>query len=234
MTEPTENPPKESTSYYRVFTTHKKPRPKTTINIARKGSIVKERCKQLSEVALNLFPDRVISDLDLKDLVMLYVGADKETIRSYTGYNGHIRAGKYGENQVVGLARKGYLELLGFMHKIGHGKWLIHSQMTIQEAVNDSHTYRECVGSGFNSEEKISLSPSSAACVEGQASEEVKRVAIYKQINNNTREKERLFTPKISEDDSNLEFLRLLKGAKPLPSPDKGHISWGTLEEGTV
>lgn len=202
-----------------TFTTHRK-KPKTTINISRKGSVVKERCKQLCEVALGLFPDRVVPDVDLKDLVMMYIGADKETVRSYCGYYGHIRQGKMGESQTIGLARKGYLELLGLAHKIGHGKWVIHSQVTLQEPVKDDYTYRESVGCGFDSKEKISLSPSGVDDVEGQALEERKGVANNELeealllTNNNyyyTTEKERFFTPKIcpkiSDPDAYLKVL---------------------------
>ena len=62
-----------------------------------------------------MFPDRILSEEDLTDLILMYIGGDKETVRAYKGYNGHIRAGCCGDNKIVGLSRKGYLELLGFI-----------------------------------------------------------------------------------------------------------------------
>ena len=217
-----------------IFTTQRK-KPKTSVDICRKGSIVKERCKQLSEVALGLFPNRIISDVDLKDLVMMYIGCDKETVRSYTGYYGHIRQGKCGDNQVVGLSRKGYLELLGFMHKIGHGRWLIHAQVTLQETVSSPPTYKEGVSSGFDSKEKIYLSPSGSACRERQALEDTKGVAISKLEEEEAIEKERNFTPKIYGETQQKPRLSGLETAilyaKPTAADqDRSKVDWGVQE----
>src|SRR4030065_384508 len=87
---------------YTTFTTCRK-KPKTTINISRKGSIVKEKCRQLTETIERLCPNRVINDEDLVFLIQESIGADKETIRAYKGYSGHIRAGRCGDNKIVGL-----------------------------------------------------------------------------------------------------------------------------------
>jgi hypothetical protein len=145
---------------------------------------------------------------------MMYIGSDKETIRSYCGYYGHIRQGKCGDNKVVGLARKGYFELLGFGHKIGQGRWVIHAQSVLCEAVNSPPAYKEgCVGF----KEKISLSPCVRGSVGGEALEGVKGLAITTSNNNNTSEKERNFSPKIygrvERADANLRFLEQLAEA---------------------
>jgi hypothetical protein len=207
----------------KTFTTHCK-KPKTTINISRKGSIVKERCRQLSEIALNLFPDRVITDLDLKDLVMMYIGGDKETVRSYTGYYGHIRQGRYGDNKVVGLARKGYFELLGFGHKIGHGRWLIHSQSVLFEAVNSPPAYKELVSGGFGSKEKISLSATSP-CV---ACEKPGNTEAKERKEEEASEKERNFSPMIYGEQSQSEAAILQ--ATPCNESDRAKVFWGCKE----
>jgi hypothetical protein len=145
----------EKVTLEKTFTTTRK----TTVDICRKGSVVKERCRQLSEVALNLFPSRVLSDDDLSDLIMMYIGADKETMRAYKGYSGHIRAGRCGDNHIVGLSRKGYLELFGFMHKIAGRRWVVHAQAKLSSQAS------EISNSGFGSKEKISLSLSGVGCV---------------------------------------------------------------------
>ncbi len=219
----------------KIFTTGRKPR--TTINISRKGSVVKERCKQLSEIALNLFPERVIPDADLKDLVMMYVGADKETVRSYTGYYGHVRQGRCGDNQLVGLSRKGYLEMLGFMRKVGHGRWAILGQTSLCESVSFPHTYKDSCQVGSN--KKISLSLSGSGVASGQAFEETKRVAITTSNNNNTSEKERNFSPMIypmiseelSVDKFSSEETDVLAAKPCAKEPDKGRVDWGACEE---
>jgi hypothetical protein len=214
--------PERGTLEKKVFTNQRK-KPKTTINISRKGSIVKERCRQLCEIALRLFPNRIISDCDLKGLVMMYVGCDKETIRSYCGYYGHIRQGKYGDNRVVGLSRKGYLELLGFAHKVGHGRWLLHAQMTLCESGNSPPAYYE--GSHVDSKEEISLSSSGSYDVSGQAFEGTKRVANRERQEEEASEKERNFTPRIyGESSQKAQFSSLedaILRAKPSDEPDR-------------
>jgi len=138
-----------------VFTTKPKHPRRTTINVSRKGSIVKEKCRQLTEVALSLFPERHISHEDLADLVKMYAGGDKETVRSYLGYSGCLRRNKRtGEGYVFGNRRKGYLELFGFMHKTNHAMWTIHAQMKFPDASMVSNTNEE---SRLLFKEKISL-----------------------------------------------------------------------------
>jgi len=103
---------------------------KTTIDICRKGSIVKEKCKQLTETASHLFPDGIIENIDLESMVEDYCGADKETVRAYLGYAGHVRRSKKtGEGYVVGERRCGYLEKFGFMHRINRKTWRINQQL---------------------------------------------------------------------------------------------------------
>jgi hypothetical protein len=115
-----------ASNVFRSFTTERK----TSINIARKGSIVKERCRQLSEIALDLSSDRKISEEDLAYLVERYIGADKETKRAYLGYYGRIRRTRSGEGYVVGQSRTGYLEKFDFMHRAGR-TWIIHAQVKL-------------------------------------------------------------------------------------------------------
>jgi hypothetical protein len=206
----------------KVFTTQRK-KPKTTINISRKGSIVKERCRQLCEIAVRLFPNRIIPECDLKDLVMMYIGCDKETIRSYCGYYGHIRQGKYGDNRVVGLSRKGYLELLGFAHKVGHGRWMIHAQITLLEAVNPPPAYKESCS--VESKEKISLSACDVDNVDKQPNPLAGREVNRQREEEEASEKERNFTPRIYGNASHkAQFSSLddvILRAKPSDEPDR-------------
>jgi hypothetical protein len=103
---------------------------KTTIDICRKGSIVKEKCKQLTETASRLFPDGLIKNTDLEALIEDYCGADKETVRAYLGYAGRIRRSKKtGEGYILGEKRRGYLEKFGFMHRIDRDTWRLNQQV---------------------------------------------------------------------------------------------------------
>jgi len=138
-----------------AFTTEHKGMRKTSIDISRKGSIVKERCRQLAEMALDFWPDRKISEEDLAYFVERYIGSDKETVRAYLGYYGRIRRAKTGEGYLVGQARKGYLEKFGFMHRAGRS-WVIHAQVKLKSG-SLSYQNNECSDS---SKEKIYLSSS--------------------------------------------------------------------------
>ena len=178
-----------------TFTTERKPKLKSSINISRKGSIVKERCRQLTDIALELFPDRRISDEDLDYLISRYVGGDRETRRAYKGYHGRVtRSKSSGEGYVQGQTRKGYLEIFDFMHKIGHNVWVIHAQMKLSEPQIPYHN-NETSEKEKASKEKISLSQrgnSDTVSDLGHGD-----VVVQKQINNNNTVRERNFTPKI-------------------------------------
>ncbi|MEM3823966.1 MAG: hypothetical protein QXH87_03450 [Candidatus Bathyarchaeia archaeon] len=152
-----------SASTFKSFTTERKPKPRTNINIARKGSIVKEKCQQLCEMLLELYPEKTISEDDLVFWIMRYIGADRNTIRAYIGFNGSIARNKRtGEGFIKGMQRKGYLETLGFMHRINRNTWLIHYQsslpqfnMEAENAETANNTYE--ANGEFCSKEKISL-----------------------------------------------------------------------------
>ncbi len=205
-------------SIAKVFTTEKKH--KTTIDISRKGSIIKEKCKQLTEIVLSLYPDRRVPDDDLDYLISRYVGADRETRRAYKGYYGRIRRSKRtGEGYVIGSSRKGYLEIFGFMHRINNNKWFIHAQMKLPEAqmvsnVDESADLSLSTNEGLAkvvSKDKISL------CVTEK---------IENKLNNNTTERERNFTPKIPQRFSlSREELAILN-AKSCQEPDGAKIEW--------
>jgi len=170
-----------------TFTTEPKHKPRTTINISRKGSIVKERCKQLIQIIADLFPDRVLTDNDLLCLIQDYIGADRETIRAYKGYSGHIRAGRCGDNHLVGLSRKGYLEAFGFLRKVSGRRWMI-----CQTAFPLSSS--DCVQLG--SKEKISISVSQGERARENRFEKV--VSLNGELEEEeVGERERNFTPKI-------------------------------------
>lgn len=143
----------------RILPVKEKPKrqPRTTINICRKGSIVMERCRQLTETALELFPNRKISSEDLEYLITKYIGGDRGTIRAYMGYRGRVaRSKSSGEGYVVGNPKKGYLETFGFMHRISNGEWVIHAQMKLSNAGLGNHNNE---GVEKKSMKKISLSP---------------------------------------------------------------------------
>jgi hypothetical protein len=161
---------------------------------------------------------------------MMYIGCDKETIRSYCGYYGHIRQGKYGDNRVVGLSRKGYLELLGFAHKIGHGCWMIHVQITLSEPVNPSPAYKESCS--VESKEKISFS---ACDVDNVQPNPLAGREVNRQREEEAIEKERNFTPRIyGEARQKAEFSRLedaILRAKPSDEPDRAKTNLGKASE---
>lgn len=203
---------KEKTTF--AFTTKPK-KPRTTINISRKGSVVKERCRQLTEIALNLFPDRVISEEDLVYLIQEYIGTDKETVRSYLGYRGHIRAGRCGDNRVVGLVRKGYLEVLGFMHKIVGRRWVIHAQTILSS--QDMNEAKSLV-----SNEKISFSLSQPQSQRKESESDV--VTATNELEEEDTEKERNFSPMIYGEEATA-----ILTAKPTPEPDKSKVKWPEL-----
>jgi hypothetical protein len=213
-----------------AFTTERK-KPRTTINISRKGSIVKEKLAQLTEIALNLFPNRVVTNEDLKDLIQMYIGADKETVRNYMGYFGHIRAGRCGDNRVVGLSRKGYLETFGFMHR-SHGNWVIHAQSVLSS---------QDMNSGLESNEKISISHNNMPITSWKGSEG--KLGTVSPSSNELEEeedteKERNFSPMIYpkildislKDIKQLQLNPLEKAilrAKPCEEPDRSKVDWG-------
>ena len=154
-------------------------------------------------------PDRVISDEDLAYLIERYIGSDKETVRAYKGYLGHIRSGRCGDNRIVGLSRKGYLEKFGYLRKIPGHKWVIcqtalfsHKGMTVGD-----------VGSG--SKEKISFSQCGTEIVEKQPNPLAGREASRRLVEEEDTEKERNFTPKIYENE-----LRVFN-AVPFAEPDR-------------
>lgn len=221
----------------KTFTTHRK-KPKTTIDISRKGSIVKERCKQLMEIIEDLFPERVLSDDDLICLIQDYIGADKETVRSYRGYSGHIRAGRCGDNKIVGLSRKGYLEIFGYLRKIPSRRWMI-----VQSVLSPQDREVSVSGNASNetSNEKISISPSLAEkSVVNPSSLECLNVVngsnvvggmggSKELVEEEDTEKERNFAPKISPMNFNYAESELLK-AGPREEPDGSKVNWGAVQ----
>jgi len=209
-----------------VFTTHRK-KPKTTINIFRKGSIIKTKCTQLTKAIVEMYPeDGIISDEDLLCLIQDNIGADKETIRAYKGYAGHIRAGRCGDNRIVGVSRKGYLEVMGFLRKIPGHRWAV-CQAVLPSQVTSSEKVSESCGSN----EKISISTPSENIVQNQLFSEPKKATDANCGNSLEKkeviEKERNISPKIPpknlqftpEDDEGLLFLdRLADAGKKIVS----------------
>jgi len=228
----------------KTFTTESKHKPKTTIKINRKGNIVKEKCRQLTEIVLNLFPDRIISHKDLAFLVMDKIGGDRGTIRAYMGYNGYVKHSNSGNlSIVIGKKRKGYLETFGFMTRKGM-KWIIHAQSQLLPPHTPLSLNNECVSKNY-SKENFSLSQSPTLQINterlsdcrGQGDSECETDSSSKINNNNNTERERNFTPKIigkieSITDKNLEFLERLAKATPVEDEDLARkkcpkIKWG-------
>jgi len=174
------------------FTTERKHKHKSTINISRKGSIVKERCRQLTEVALDLCPNRRISHRDLTFLVKEYIGADRNTVRAYLGYKNRVsHSKKPGQlSKIIGHTREGYLVTFGFMHPIAGKFWLIHAQSQLSPLSpspplrNNESIDRKII------KENISLSQ--------DREKHTVNVSYTNRINNNNTVRERNFTPKIS------------------------------------
>ena len=203
---------------------------RTTIGISAKGSIVKEKCRQLSEIALNLFPDRRVPDQDLGDLIQRYIGGDRETIRAYKGYHGSIRRSKRsGEGYVIGNMRKGYLEVFDFMHRVSHGEWVIHAQMKLPNADLEHHN-----NEGLSQkviEDKISLS---TRVKETTTNRETEEIVVSRKYNNNNTERERNYLWKIGEPNREETYSKhteaypltpeeeALLNAKYCEEPDRG------------
>ena len=185
-----------------TFTTEPKKPKHTTIDISRKGSIIKEKCRQLTEIALELFPVRRIPDEDLAYLIRRYIGGDRETVRAYMGYKGTVKRSKRtGEGYVAGNSRKGYLETFDFMHKVSLNEWVIHAQMKLQNADSEHHNHE---GLSENvSKEKISLSERGKATATGEGLGHGEVAVESREINNNNNNtvRERNFTPKIYSKD---------------------------------
>jgi len=193
--------------YERVtFTTERKHKPKSRINISRKGSIVKERCKQLTDIALDLYPSRRIKHEDLTYLVTAYIGGDKATVRAYTGYKGYVKHSRTGaHSQIIGKPKKGYLETFGFMHKVNSQIWVIHAQSQLVPPAFPPTLYNESV------EEKVSKENFSFSTLSSTDQISTERLSdcrvtensdsawetTTKIYNNNNTERERNFTPKI-------------------------------------
>lgn len=172
-----------------TFDTHRR-KPKTTINLNRKGSIVRERCKQLTEILREWFPDGIVSEEDLVNFIEDHIGADKETIRSYKGYYGHVRAGRCGDNKIVGLSRKGYLEKFHFLKKLPGARWMIcQTQLSYQA--------KESLIMGVGSNEKISISLPVSGVDEKGLLFDGKSVSSSEREEEEASEKDRNFTPKI-------------------------------------
>ena len=172
----------------------KRKRKRTTVNISRKGSIVKEKCSQLTHIALDLFRNHVITQEDLRYLVVRYVGGDRATIRAYMGYKGRIRQRSSGESYVQGEPKKGYLETFGFMHPISKQRWFIHGQEilpTVPPAPPSPNIQESLIQK--KSVEKISLSPTVTVDEFGKCVVNGKTVDIYKINNNNNTVRERNF-----------------------------------------
>jgi len=232
-----------------IFTTESKH--KSIINISRKGSITKERCRQLTQIALNLFPDRVIHERDLIDLVKMYVGGNRDTVRDYTGYNGRIISNSYANTKILGVKRKGYLEIFGFMHP--HGlRWIIHKQTTLHPPTPPFPNAGESVDKKY-SKENISLSPLSSISrsnvergnggkpgplTSGCPPKSKGKEIIYN--NNNTVRERNLFQRSLEKKekhdkiltcpkDTNLAYLEVLAKAKAGEEPDRGSVDWGKL-----
>ncbi len=215
-----------------VFTTHRK-KPKTSIDICRKGSIVKERCKQLCTVIADMFPSRIISDADLTCLLQDYIGGDKETIRAYKGYGGHVRAGRCGDNRIVGLSRKGYLELYGFLVKAPGRKWaLAQTVLSTSEKVEPQTFYQtsRSPDSGFGSNQKISFSVVGMGGGLGESFVGGEVVSSREREKKETTEKERNLCPKIYpkiEERPSLSAVELaVLGARPCEEPDRSKTNF--------
>ena len=179
---------KEKVTFERSFTTE--PKKKTTINISRKGSVVKEKCRQLVNIVMRLFPEGRVSTEDLEALVEDYCGADKTTVRAYVGYYGRIKRSKRsGEGYVCGVPRKGYLQKFGFMHPITHYQWKV--TQTCLSAYHNNEGLSQVA-----SNQKISFSQK----VNGQEVElPTSMEVVAKNNNNNNTARERNFLHKSLE-----------------------------------
>jgi len=221
----------------KTFTTESKHKPKTTIKLNRKGNIVKEKCRQLTQIALNLFPGRIISHEDLAFLVKSYIGGNRDTIRDYIGYLGRRIGSSYGNVKWIGKSRKGYLETFGFMTHKGL-KWIIHAQSQLLPPVPPLSREDECIAKNY-SKEKISLSHSgNDYTVTNSLTNGGSDVVESREKRERDIVRERNFTPKIigkteSTTDKNLEFLERLAKATPCEDVDLARekcpkIKWGS------
>jgi len=229
----------------RSFVTERKPRRRTGINVF-KGSVVMERCRQLADMALELFPNRRISNEDLEYFIMRYVGADKETLRAYMGYRGRVaRSKRSGEGYIIGTPRKGYLETFGFMHRNNHFTWLIHAQVKLPTADSGLLT-----NEGLGSKEEISLSP----ILQGKECEKTvlevvsptnKDTIESNNNNNNYRERDKSApkimpsnipsmhgkTPNGMQEAWKEETGKILNAKSMASEPDRAKVAWHSRKE---
>jgi len=88
---------------------------------------------------------------------MSYVGGNRDTVRAYMGYLGRVIGSSYGNTKWVCRARKGYLEIFGFMtHKAM--KWIIHSQTKLFPPTPPLSQDNECVGKNYSIRKYLSHS----------------------------------------------------------------------------
>jgi len=214
----------------KTFTTGRKPKLKSTININRKGNIVKERCRQLTEIALNLFPKRIISHEDLAFLVKGHIGGNRDTVRDYMGYDGRVISNSFANTKRLGIRRKGYLEIFGFMHRQGRN-WIIHAQTTLHgvhspPSASPFPNIDECLVRN-HSIKKISLSYSGSDYTEDSSLANGESDSVEVERRERDTERERNFTPyflgdmcvayakdKYGKLDENLVFLEQLADPK--------------------
>ena len=186
------------------------------------------------------------------------IGVDKETIRSYKGYSGHIRPGRCGDNQIVGLSRKGYLERFGFLRRTARYHWTLCQEVLLSQS-------RE--GVGVVSNEKIFISAGVGGCgVEGSVLSLVSAssltpvrdgVSSSELEEEESTEKDRFFTPKIrsmigsmiseekqrnvcpkispmisaeKQEDPALKWLRRVATAKQSEETSKARVEWSQGE----
>lgn len=211
----------------------------STIDINRKGSIVRERCRQLCEMVVRLNGDGTIYYQDLIGLVQDHIGADKETLRSYMGYNGHIRKGR-NENVVVGFSRKGYLTEMGFMHKLQRGMWTVNQTVLLSHSLL-SNTKYESVVEVVHQNLSLSASVDTTVCLVHGETEENSTIDDTTKIhnNNNSERKINLFDnkhieayqsiPPVSFETPELidpHLLELAKAVQLDSEPDKARVKW--------
>jgi hypothetical protein len=123
------------------------------------------------------------------------------------GYRSHIRVGRCGDNRVVGLSRKGYLEKFGFLHKIGNFQWQVCQKKLLSEDM------ALC----SDSNEKISISPQHMEITARKEPEKTTHgvVSVNRKLEEEDTEKERNFVPKIYRNEDRVF------NAVPFAEPDR-------------
>lgn len=213
---------------------------KTTININRKHSIVKEKCNQLMKMMWDLGYRNKIPHGDLRYLICEYIGGDRGTVRAYLGFRGRVQHNIFG-SKVIGIMREGYLQIFGYAERKNAKAWILsHKNVPLpyhykEELIppvpplpNNDERLRKV------KMEKISLSQRGSNYTENSSLTNGEGGVVRNRINNNNTERERNFPNGIQncirKELTKLEQAILTAKPSEKGEPDRAKIRWNSDE----